>query len=710
MKKRILIAISAVLVGLSSFGQLDRSIPPKPQPNPEIKINIPDVITTENGMKVIIVENHKLPKVSFQLFVDYPIIPEGDKAGIGDIFGQLMGSGTEKTPKDDFDAQVDYMGASVFTTSRGFFASSLKKHTPKLLTLLSEVVMQPAFPEDEFDRLISQNISALASEKTDPNAMAGNVASVVKYGKNHPYGEITTEETLGNITLEDIKAHYKKYFVPNHAYMVIVGDVTQEEAKGYVEKYFGAWQKGETMTQAAFDYPKYNGNNVYFVDKPGAVQSQISITHTVELAPGHEDVVKVRVLNQILGGGSFSARLMSNLREDKAYTYGCYSSMSSDELIGTFSAGGSFRNEVTDSAIVQIMYEIARIGKDLVTDKELSLVKSSMTGSFARSLESPQTMANFALNTVRYGLPKDYYATYLTRLEKVTKEDLLAMAKKYLRPENLSIIVVGNSEIAANLEQFDTNGGMEFRDSYGDEAIQLKAVPEGVTVESVVNGHIFKTFMVGSQDELDSRLAKVGFIQKTYKAFIEEMGAEMFMTSYQGKPNKTASIVSVNTPQGKMVAQKEWFNGEAGGNFIMGAGKTKFEGEELENRKESTFPMGQCYYFTNDKYKVELLGIDEVEGKEYYKVKVGREGEDDFGYEYYSTETGWLMMEETFATDEEGNSVSSIMNYSDFKEVKGGMVIAHTMIMNNSGQVIKLELDNAIVKKKAKTTAFDGEF
>lgn len=710
MKKRIIIALSAVLLGVSSFGQLDRSVPPTPQPNPEIMINIPDVITADNGMKVIIVENHKLPKVSFQLFVDYPIMNEGDKAGISGIFGEMLGSGTKANPKDQFDSKVDYMGANISTNARGFFATSLKKHTPKLLALLSEVVLQPAFPEDEFDRIIKQTISGLASEKTDPNAMAGNVSSVVKYGKNHPYGEITTEETLGNITLDDIKAHYKKYFIPNEAYLVIVGDVTQEEAKGYVNDYFGAWKKGEDLKQDAFDYPKYSGNNVYFVDKPGAVQSQISITHTVDLAPGHEDLVKLRVLNQILGGGSFSARLMSNLREDKAYTYGCYSSISADELIGSFSAGGSFRNEVTDSAIVQIMYEIGRISSDLVTDKELSLVKSSMTGSFARSLESPQTMANFALNTVRYGLPKDYYATYLTRLEKVTKEDLLAMAKKYLRPENLSIVVVGNAEIAEKLEQFDTSGGMEFRNSYGDEAVQLKAVPEGVTIQSVIDTYLTKSFMVGSKDELAGAVANVGFIQKTYKSYIEAFGAEMFMTSYAAGPNKTASIVKVNSAQGNMIAQKEWFNGTEGGTFVMGAGKAKYEGEDLEAKKESTFPMSQYHYFTNDKYKVELLGIDEVDGKEYYKVKVGRAGEDDFGYEYYSVESGWLEMEETFATDEEGNSVTAIIKYSDFKEVKKGMILPHKMTMDNNGQVLEMELSSAMVKKKAKTTAFDGQF
>jgi hypothetical protein len=182
------------------------------------------------------------------------------------------------------------------------------------------------------------------------------------------------------------------------------------------------------------------------------------------------------------------------------------------------------------------------------------------------------------------------------------------------------------------------------------------------------------------------------------------------MISYAGKPNKTASIVKINSGQGNMVAQKEWFNGEAGGTFVMGGGKTKYEGEDLESKKKASFPMDQYHYMSSSDLKVELLGIDEVEGKEYYKVKVSKEGQDDFAFEYYSIENGWLEIEETFATDEEGNSVSGMVIFSDYKEVKGGIMMAHVMTMNNAGQSMSLNLESGFAKKKAKTTAFDGQF
>jgi zinc protease len=663
-----------------------------------------------NGLKVIVVENHKLPKVSFNLYVDYPIMKEGDKAGMGDIFGQLLSSGTTNTPKDDFDAKIDYIGATVSTNARGFFASSLKKHTPKMLTLLGEMVISPAFPQDEFDRIIKQSVSALASEKSNPDAMASNVANVVNYGADHPYGEVTTEATLANITLEDIKSHYSKYFIPNQAYLVIVGDLTQEEAKSYVEKYFGSWKKGDESKTEAFSSPSSKGNNVYFVDKPGAVQSSIKITHNIDLKPGHEDLIRLKVLNQILGGGSFSARLMSNLREDKAYTYGCYSSFSPDLIKGEFTAGGNFRNEVTDSAIVQIIAEIEKIANNPVTDTELELVKNSMTGAFARSLERPETMARFALNTVRYNLTKDYYAKYLKAIESVTKDDLLTVAKKYIRSNNLNIVVVGNEEVAEKLSVFDNNGGLEFKTAEGKEQIKLKAVAEGVTAESIIRTYLYKSLSAEDKAEFDKKMSKIGYIMKVQKGFMAAMNADLIMTTYAGTPNKTAMTIKANMGTGLMTVQKEYFNGETGGTFQMGAGKTSYEGDKLEEKKNGKFLFSQKHYFTDDNYTIDLMGIDEVEGKEHYKMKISKKDEEDFSLEYYSVETGWLVMEESFSTDDEGNASTIKVIYKEYYDVKKGVMMPKKMIVDQMGQQLEFEVQEVIIKKKPKSTAFDGVF
>ncbi|MBI3133178.1 MAG: insulinase family protein [Bacteroidetes bacterium] len=709
--KKIVVVLTILFAAVCGFAQVDRTKAPQPQPNPEIKIAIPDALTLPNGMKVIVVENHKLPKVSFQLFIDYPIAAEGDKAGLSAIFGELLACGTTSMSKDAFDQKIDYIGASLNTSSRGFFASSLKKHTPQLLTLLSDLIMHPAFPQEDFDRIKSQNLTNLASIATDADAISGIVGGVVNYGTTHPYGEVTNETTINNITLDDIKTYYSTYFTPNYAYLVIVGDVTQDEAKGYVDTYFASWQKGNDLKKPVYSLPQTKGNNVYFVDKPGAVQSVIDITHTVNLKPGHPDEIALSVLNGILGGGSFSARLMANLREDKAYTYGCYSSIYSDEMVGGFSAGGSFRNEVTDSAIVQILFEIDRISKNMVTDEELTLVKSSMTGAFARSLERPETVARFALNTIRYNLPKDYYSSYLKNLEKVTKEDLLRVAGLYLQPNHLNIVVVGNQEIAEKLKVFDASNAVHYKDYFGNDKAQLKAVPSGVTLQTILDNYMFGAFMVSDKAAFEAKLAKVGLIQTSYVADVPEMGGKLLMTTYEGKPNKSATLMKVSSPDMNAVVQKEWFNGTAGGTFAMGAGSTKYEGDELAAKMKPSFPFSQYYYLTDESLNVELLGIDVVDGKEYYKVKVAeKDNKDEFSYEFYSVETGMLEKKETFTKGEGEEVVSVLVTFGDYKDMGKGFYLPHTMLINTQGQALNFVVSEIIIKKKAKSKAFEGTF
>ena len=589
-----LITIFCLALSMVSFAQIDRSKAPEAQPNPAINIPTPKTFELDNGLKVIIVENHKLPKISYRLFIDNPSMLENDKVGLSDLFGDMLGAGTSSMTKSEFDEAIDYIGASFYPNSKGFFASSLTKHSDKLLSLLKDVVNNPALPQEEFDKIKNQYMSGLAANKSDASSMAGNVGNVINYGKDHSYGEVMTESTLGNVTIDDIKSHFNTYFKPNNAYLVIVGDVTEEKGKTIAETYFGNWKASESnYNKPAFKTPTNSGNNVYFVNKPGAVQSVIKITHTMDLKPGHPDVIKLSVLNSILGGGSFSARLMSNLREDKAYTYGCYSSIQSDILKGEFTAGGSFRNEVTDSAVTQILYEIKRITEELVTDAELDLTKKSKTGAFARSLESPQTVANFALNTIRYNLPANYYANYLKRIESVTKSDLLEVAKKYLSPENLNIIVVGNEEIAEKLTVFDADSKIDYRDGFGNQKITLKPVPSGVTAETILANYTHKIFMTDDQSVIDKKSNKyIKFIEREYEGVMAQMGMPFELVSASASPNKEAVQLKVNGT----TMQKEYFNGTSGRSESM-QGNKDFSEAQVKEKSQPSFPFSQNVLF-----------------------------------------------------------------------------------------------------------------
>jgi len=446
-----------------------RSQAPTAGPAPKIQISEPEIFTLDNGLQVVVVENHKIPRVSFQLLLDNDPMLEGEFAGAASMAGQMLSKGTTTRTKAELDEEIDFIGARLSTNDNGLFAASLTKHVPKLLELMSDIVLNPAFPADELDKMKKQQLSSLTSEKDDPNAIARNVANALRYGKDHPYGEMMTEASVKNITLEKCKAYYNTYFKPNVAYMAVVGDITAAEAKVQLDKYLGDWKKGDVPTHT-YDTPMQpDATQIAFVNKEGAVQSVISVTYPIDLKPGAPDAIPASVMNSILGGGVFSGRLMQNLREDKAYTYGARSSIRTNKLVGAFSAGASVRNEVTDSSIVQFIYELHQMRDTDVDAKDLSLVLNSMTGGFARSLERPETLARFALNTIRYDLPKDYYATYLEKLNAVTVADVKAMSMKYIKPENAYILVVGNQdEVAGKLGQFGSSGQVDFYDTEGN--------------------------------------------------------------------------------------------------------------------------------------------------------------------------------------------------------------------------------------------------
>ncbi|NNE27154.1 MAG: insulinase family protein, partial [Saprospiraceae bacterium] len=221
-----------------------RSNAPDAAPARAIKMGEYNVFDLDNGLKVIVVENHKLPRVSYQLSLRNLPVMEGDQVGYQGFAGSLMSRGTSSKSKADIDKAIDFIGASMNTSPNGVFGSSLTKHQDKLLSIMTDVLYNPSFPQDEFEKLKTQALSGIQTSKTDPNSIAANVASKVNYGEDHPYGEVQTEETINNIELQNCVSYYKTYFKPNNAYLTIVGDITPAEAKAKAMKYFGDWKSG----------------------------------------------------------------------------------------------------------------------------------------------------------------------------------------------------------------------------------------------------------------------------------------------------------------------------------------------------------------------------------------------------------------------------------------------------------------------------------
>ena len=636
-----------------------RKTAPAPGPAPKIELGTYDQFQLDNGLKVIVVENHKLPRVSFQLFVDAPEVHEGELAGFIDMAGGLLNKGTTNRTKSQIDEAVDFMGANLSSSGSGLFASGLSKHTDGILDLMADVLMNPTFPAEEFDKLKKQTMSGLALSKNDPNAIADNVENVLNFGKDHPYGNVQSEVSTEKITVDVCKAYYQTYFRPNISYLVVVGDINPADAKNLANKYFGKWEK-RAVQPVAYEMPNApEESRVAFVDKAGAVQSVIHVTYPIDMKPGAPDAIKASVMNTALGG-YFGSRLMSNLRENKAYTYGARSTIDNDPLVGYFRAYASVRNEVTDSSMTQFLYELNRLRTEKVGDEELNMVKNYMSGGFARSLESPQTVARFALNTVRFNLPQDYYATYLERLDTVTAEDVQAMAQKYLHPDKAYLLVVGNkTDVAEKLLPFDKDQKIEFYDTFGnpmpEEGMEL---PKGLTADQVVEDYI--TALGGKETVNNVNSLKLAMSADSPMGKLEVM-------NLWAKPNKFMNTFGM----GGNVMQKMVFDGEKGEMEAMGQ-KQPMDEETLAGLKEDVFSYFGEMNYAEKGHKLNLVGIEIVEGQKAYRIDV----ESPSGKkktQYFLTENS-LKVREMEDQEGPGQTVTVITDFGDYKKVDGVMI------------------------------------
>jgi len=626
---------------------------PKPGPAPKIELGDYEQFTLDNGLEVIVVENHKLPKVTFQLLVDAPPKAYGEKAGLAGMAGQMLSRGTKERTKAEIDQAVDFIGASLSTSATGAFGSSLSKHKEKLLSIMSEVVLQPAFPEEEFDKVKQQAVSGLAYRDSDPSAIEGLVSNVMRYGSDHPYGEVETEETLNNVTVEDTREYYDYNFKPNISYLAFIGDINAKEAKKLAEKYFGSWERG-TVQKEFYERPTPpEETEVDFVNVDGASQSNINITYPINLKRGTEDAIAANVLNAVLGGGGLSSRLNKNIREDKGYTYGVYSTISPDRLVGYFSAGGSVRNEVTDSAVVAMLEEINRLREELVPVEELEGIKAYLFGSFARSTERPETVARFALNTARYKLPKDYYRTYLEKVDAVTPERLMEVAKKYILTDQAHVVVVGNKDEVA--EPLGRVGEVKFYNKIGEPVASANTeIPEGLTGFDVIGNYLEA---IGGKEKLET---------------VEDMSMEM-STSMQGMAinmtmkRKEPAMMSMVVKMNGNILNETRFDGEKGYVSQMGQ-KQPIEGEQAEDTKEQAMLFPEMSYEERG-YTAEIVGVEKVNGEDAYKV-IMTDPDGNKTTEYYGTESGLKLKEVTVQKGPQGE-ITVTNELSDYEEVDG---------------------------------------
>lgn len=431
-----------------------RQQPPPPLAPRPLNLPTPDESVLANGLRVVVVEQTRLPLVSFRLaFKTGDAYDPPDAPGLTDILTHMLTEGTQTRTSLQLAEEIERLGASLSAGANSDYttvaASSLAFFADEVLALLAEVALRPSFPEDELE-LTKQNVQQnLIAQRAQASFLASERVARAVYGE-HPYAVVSpTPESIEAMSREALQSFHRATFVPNNAVLFVVGDVRREHVVERAERLFGTWERGVALDQQFPAPPARERRTLYVVDRPGSAQSNIAIANAA-ITRQDPDYFATLVMHTILGATA-SSRLFMNLREEKGYTYGAYTSFDARRGAGSFRATAEVRTPVTGASLKEFFYELGRIREEDVSEKELKDAKSYLTGVFPIRLETQEGLVDQLVQIKMQGLPDDYLHNYRERISAVTVADVLRAAAKVIRPESAVVVVVGDA--SALLEQ-----------------------------------------------------------------------------------------------------------------------------------------------------------------------------------------------------------------------------------------------------------------
>jgi zinc protease len=464
-----------------------RQQPPAPLAPRPLNLPSPEETTLPNGLRVVVVEESRLPLVSFRLALgtgdafDPPALP-----GLTDVMTSMLTEGTTTRNSRQIADEVARLGATLSAGASSDYstvaASALASYGERVLELLADVTLNPSFPADELE-LTKQNAQQnLIAQRGQASFLATEMVARVVFGE-HPYSVVSpTPESIEGMSSERLADFHRQMFVPNNAVLFVVGDVRRDAVLTQVEHLFGGWQAGE-VAQAEFPAPPVrDARTLYLVDRPDSAQSNIVIANTA-ITRTHPDYFPLLVMHTVLGATA-SSRLFMNLREEKGYTYGAYTSLDARRTAGTFRATAEVRTQVTGASLKEFFYELERIRTDNVSDKELNDAKSYLTGVFPIRLETQEGLIDQLVQIKMHGLPEGYLHTYRERIGAVTLEEVRRVANEQIKPDRAAVVVVGDAAaLAAEVAPYA--GQIEVYDSTGQR--KKDARPPNATPAQTVN-------------------------------------------------------------------------------------------------------------------------------------------------------------------------------------------------------------------------------
>lgn len=488
-----------------------RSQAPAPLPPRPISIPTPRETTLRNGLSLVVVEDNRLPLVSYRL-----VFPVGgafdppDLPGLTDLLAGLLPEGTESKTSKEIAEEVARMGASLSAGATSDYtlvgASALSQFNDSILDLMAEVILEPSFPENEVALAKQNTKESLRQQRAQPSFLASEMVSRVMFG-DHPYSVVApTPESIDHSSREDfVKFHHSK-LVPNNAVFIVVGDVRFESILSRIESLFSTWEKGEDLVANFPPPPVRTKRTAYLVDRPGSAQSNIVIANR-GITRTSPDYFPMMLMHTVVGANA-SSRLFMNLREDKGYTYGAYSTLDARRSAGTFRATAEVRTPVTGPSLKEFFYELERIRTEPVSAKEITDAKSYLTGVFPIRLETQEGLTDQLVQIKMLNLPNDYLQTYRDRIQAVTVQEIQRVAEKYVKPDEAALIVVGDGAqvmeqikpYCEDIEIYNTAGKRKSTEASGPTdpvgawSIEIEtplgqSIPATLTIERNGSGH-----------------------------------------------------------------------------------------------------------------------------------------------------------------------------------------------------------------------------
>jgi predicted Zn-dependent peptidase len=436
-----------------------------------VKLPKPAEAKLKNGLTVLILEDRRAPFINLQLYIGGAgaLFEPANRTGLASTTAQMLREGTKSRTSVQIAEEIDRLGASLSVgASFGspdavLNAAGLSDNFDAWFSLAVDVLLNPTFPGDELEKLKQRQRVHLREQRSAANFLLSERFNRAVYG-DHPAAHVSmTNESIDAIGREALVQWHRERYAPQNALLGIAGDVRPKELIAKLEKRLAAWKKTGAKQSWPRDPVAATSRRVWLVDRPNSVQTTVALGN-IAIARRNPDYFAMVVMNDVIGGGA-SSRLFLNLREEKGYTYGVYSDFSAGRYPGPWRAGGNMRTEATEGALAEFFREIRRIREEKVPAKELEESKRSIAASFALSLEQPTRVLNFAITRKLYGLPPDYWDTYVSRIMAVTADDVQRVARKYLNPDALQLVTVGDAgKITPILERY---GAITVYDSNG---------------------------------------------------------------------------------------------------------------------------------------------------------------------------------------------------------------------------------------------------